>query len=725
MKKFIALLLALVMVLGLVACNKTPAEPTNGTNPATEPSTDGTEPASAGLPADATDDEIYDYILGEYYETYMEALESESISERFAMEAIAEAKMLESGIFLPNTSRGGNYAISRVVPNTGTSVLWGNDSDRYHDLLVTTELITAADRAEMKELWASSATADEYMTAVKALLTEKGYELTDVYNVINAGDPQTWDVLATYQQNDSEKIVHTFDGLMEYDQKNVLQPALAESYEVNDDYTVFTFHIRQGAKWVDSQGREIADVTANDFVSGMHHMMDAQGGLEYLVDGIIEGASEYMYGETTDFNDVGVKALDDYTVEYTLTEPCTYFMTMLAYGVFAPMNEQYFLSQGGAFGVDELAAAKESGNYTYGTSPDTIAYCGPYLITNWTEKNTITFKANETYWNADGINIHEINMLYNDGQDVTKAYTDAKAGTIAGAGLGAAAVEMAKNDGLFNDYAYVSATDATAFNAFFNVNRGAWANSNDPTMGISAQTDEQKELTHTAMLNVHFRRALCYSVDRAANNALRNGEELKLTNLINSYTPGVFVSLEEDVTVDINGTATTFPAGTKYGEIVQAQLVADGSAIVAYDPTADDGVGSSAGFDGWYNPEAAAAELAIAIEELKAQGVEISAENPVHLDYCCFDGSEMYRNQGNAFKQSVETVLGGVVIIDLVPYTTYDDYCYANYYPETGAEMNYDINTNTGWGPDYGDPKTYLDTLLPNPGGMAKSIGLF
>ena len=86
MKKFIALLLALVMVLGLVACNKTPAaEPTNGTNPATEPSTDGTEPASAGLPADATDDEIYDYILGEYYETYMEAMESESISERFAM----------------------------------------------------------------------------------------------------------------------------------------------------------------------------------------------------------------------------------------------------------------------------------------------------------------------------------------------------------------------------------------------------------------------------------------------------------------------------------------------------------------------------------------------------------------------------------------------------------------------------------------------------------------
>ena len=84
---------------------------------------------------------------------------------------------------------------------------------------------------------------------------------------------------------------------MEYDNEGVHQPALAESYEVSEDGLTYTFHLRQGLEWVDSQGRKVADLTANDFVAGMQHMMDAQGGLEYLIEGVIKNASQYISGE--------------------------------------------------------------------------------------------------------------------------------------------------------------------------------------------------------------------------------------------------------------------------------------------------------------------------------------------------------------------------------------------------------------------------------------------
>ena len=731
MKKFLAMLLAVVMVLSLAACGQQAAPAPAGNEPApveevdpdTLPAVDTWSYDTANYYADS--EVVYEGVLGGYYEYYQQALAATDVSERYALEAIAEAKLLDSAIMLPTTTRGGNYSISRVAPKTANSTLWGNDSDRFHNVLVATEFIKPADRDEIKAKWAELSGTGEFEAWAKQFLADKGYELKDTYTIGYTSDPQTWDGLATYRAADSEAIVNTIDGLLEYDIENVQQPALAESYTVNDDYTVYTFTLRQGAKWSDSQGREIGEVTADDFVAGMQHLLDSQGGLEGLAadDGVkIVNAGAYINGEVTDFAEVGVKALDDYTVEYTLEEPCLWFTTLLGYNPFFPLNRAYYEANGGKFGADYDA---EAADYLFGKDPDHIAYCGPYLVSNATEANTIVFTANPNYWNKDGITIKTLTWMFNDGSDDLKAYNDAKAGVIDGAGLNNAAVEACKADGLFDQFAYISDTDATSYMAFFNVMRNQFANVNDASVGVSQKTVGQAKLYNAAMQNIHFRHALATSLDRGAYNAISVGEDLKFNNLRNSYVPGNFVSLPEEVTVEINGTATTFPAGTYYGEIMQAQLDADGFAVKVWDPEADGGIGSGDGYDGWYNVEYSHAERDLAIEELKAAGYEISKDNPVVIEIPYAGNSEVRTNRANVIKQSIEATFEGVVVVNLIDCVDTAGWLYAGYYPDYGYEMNADFMDVSGWGPDYGDPQTYLATMTPAPGGMIKSCGIY
>lgn len=667
--------------------------------------------------------EVYDLVLSEYNDYYTKSKEVDNVSERYALMAIAEAKLFEAAVMIPLESRGGQYAITRIAPRSTSSTLWGNDEDRMHQAIIIDEGILKSEEVqELRDLWNEVRGTGTYDAKAKEYLANKGYKLTDVYNYAYTSDPATWDVLNTSKQADTRAIVNTYDGLFEYDSENVHQPALATEMTVSEDGLKYTFKIREGVEWVDSQGRKVADVKADDWVAGMQHMMDCQEGLEYLTGAAganILNADAYIAGEITDFNEVGVKALDDYTLEYTLAAPSFFFETMLSYSVFAPMSRDYYVSQGGQFGAD---FNKEAETYLYGKDPDHIAYCGPYLVTNSTKENTIVFQANPSYWNKDNINIHTINWYYNDGTDALKAYNDFKAGTLRNCALTASSLEQAKTDGLFDEYHFISATDATSFMGFFNVNRIAFANSNDATVAVSTQTVEQAARTKAAMQNVNFRRALLMSLDRGSYEAQTVGEDLKYASMINTFTPGNFVYIPEEVTVEINGEAKTFAAGTYYGEIMQAQIDADQFPAKVWDADTQ----MSSGFDGWYNPENAKAYLAKAVEELAAAGIEISAENPIYLDLPVFATNENYANRGEVLKQSIEKVTDGFVIVNKVDCATSIDWYNAGYYTNTGYESNFDIYDVSGWGPDYGDPQTYLDNMLPDHMGyMIRCLGLF
>ena len=751
MKKLLALLLIAAMLLSLAGCGAKPestAVPTEAVQTTTEaPSTEEvpTQPTAStedvsGLSAaenwqyDSSgyleeSAKIYEEVFGEYlkyFEAAKEKVKTDELSERWALEAIAEAKLLNAGVILPTATLGGAYAIGRLVPGTVPSVLWGSDSSRMHGALVVSgDLLKRADRDAVNAKWAELKGTGSFAAWAEDYLTEQGYTLQDTYACSYTEDPQTWDPMTTYRSADTKAIVMTLDGLMEYDGENVQQPALALSLKANADNTVFTFTLREGAMWSTSDGAEYAEVTADDFVAGMQHLLDARSGLESLAGagGVkIKGAEAYLKGEETDFSKVGVKAADKYTVRYTLEEPCAWFASLLGSSLFFPLNRAYYESQGGRFGAEYDAADP---GCLYGKDPEHIVYCGPYLVGDRTEKSSIVFEANPNYWNKDNVKLKTVTWIYRDNADELKEYAMLKAGELDGCILNAAAAEEAVKDELFDTYAYVSATDAASRLAFFNLMRNQYVNVNDASAGVSGKTVGQAEVYNAFMRNIHFRHALVTSVDRGAYNAQSVGDALKFNSLRNSYVPGNFVQLSNEVTVEIGGKAVTFPAGTNYGEIVQAQLDADGFGITVWDPKAQNGLGSGDGFDGWYDPAYSFGEFEKAREELKAQGIDISADDPIIIEVPYAGNSGLHEGRAKVLKESMEQTFKGFVKVVLIDCNDTRGWRDAGYYPEFGYEINADFMDAYGRSPYYGDPEAYLMTMTPVPGGMVKACGIY
>ena len=708
-RKALALALSLIMVLGLAACGSGGEDtPVATTAPSAQ--------AEGGI---LTDEEaIYMNAMSDFYDAYMAAFEAETVSERWALMAIAEAKFLESGVATPMYTAGGCYAMSRVPFRASGYASWLGDRVYYDQMVITNEIITTEDYEYLVDMWYELTGTGTYTQSAVDYLTEQGYTFTDTATTTFDRVGTTWDFLSDGDFHDDASFI---DYLYQYNSEGELVPHLATDYDVSDDGLTYTFYIREGVSWVDSQGRQVAELTADDWVAGLQHVADAGSSSIYNLSGILEGLDAYIYGETTDFSTVGIKAVDDYTLQYTLAAECPYFMSMIADTCFIPMSRSYYLSQGGVFGMQEYDEAIASSSYLYGTDQDHIAYCGPYLCTNVTDKNSINYIANESYWNADNVQIKAVNFIYDDGSDVTREYNDFMNGVGTTMVLDTAQLEIAKNDGNFDKYVHVAPNVTNIFLMWFNENRQVYANVADGAC-VSQKTEEQKEVSRAALQNQHFRLALAYSIDRASYNAQSLGEDLKYVCLRNSYVPGDFVALEEDVTVSINGTEKTFPAGTYYGEIVQAQVDADGYPFQVWDAENH----TSDGFDGWYNVENAVAELELDIADLQAMGYEVSEENPVVLDYPYSAYNETATNQAVVLKTCIEEALGGMVEVALVDCQDSTENLNAWFNTNSGAEYNYDLGGLGGIGADFGDPETYLDGLLPYGDGFAiRKMGLW
>ena len=184
-----------------------------------------------------------------------------------------------------------------------------------------------------------------------------------------------------------EVIADCIDGLMQMDADGAAVPAIAESYDLSDDGTVYTFHLRD-AKWENG-----ADVTANDFEFAWKRIAKEAGEYAYLFDtsvGCIKNADASIY-EGADPDTLGVKALDAKTFEVTLEVPVSFFPSLMYFPTFYPINEEFYNSL-------------EEG--TYGTSPETFLSNGAFVLESYTPGTaTLSVKKNESYWNADSVKL--------------------------------------------------------------------------------------------------------------------------------------------------------------------------------------------------------------------------------------------------------------------------------------------------------------------------------
>ena len=692
------------------------------------------------------DSDVYRTVLPEYKTKFDEAHSSTNNAERFVKFADAEAYLLDQAVLLPMTTEGGRYGLSRVLPYHGPYARYGSDSSKYkgykiirsndngHGLLKTEyrDTLKANWKAAVSKGWGEDPEAAKaaYDKAEEELLASWGItQYYDTYKTIFSSLPNTLDYLASSHAQDSEVTVNLVDGLFEHDRFGDIVPALAVSLTPNEDKTVYTIKLREGVSWVKSNGEVYAEVVADDFVAGFQHLLDAKGGSEDIVNSIVKGANDYSTSKTKDFSNVGVKAIDKYTLEYTFVREVPYIESLLTFSIFQPMNRAFFLSKGGAFGIDEFQRKSALASYKYaGQDPEGILYNGAYRLTNFTASNGITYTQNDSYWDKEHVTLKKVELVYTSDTDEMLYFQQVIDGTYAGISLNTDTLALAEKE--YADYIYKQDTAAGTFYGAFNLNRQTYALSDGSVK--STKNDKQKALTKYAVLNKNFRKAVLHAINKAAWNEISNGAELRENNLRNMLGDPNFVILPEAY--------GGYDANTPYGEIVQDKLdtiLATNNAannFVDKDGNAlNESINLEDGVDGWLDADIALAYYQKAKEELLAQYADkfggkeqMEAVFPIQIDIVYMKNSPD-QIAINTIKSAIEGSLGRKQVqINAVEAPTQLSYLASTYLAPTGKEANYDFYYGSGWIPDYGDPATFLETMVPGGAGyMTKVIGLW
>ena len=511
--------------------------------------------------------------------------------------------------------------------------------------------------------------------ATGILLSACGQSNTDTstYSSTFSANPTTFNYLLDYYADNTAVITNLVDGLLENDSYGNLTPALAEDWSVSADGLTYTYKLRKDSKWYTADGEEYASVKAQDFVAGIKYAADNKGQAMDLIQNSIKGLNDYVTGATNDFTTVGVKALDDYTVEYTLTRPEPYWNSKTTNSILFPVNEEFLKSKDKDFGT---------------LTPDSILYNGPYLLKDFTSKSSIEYVKNPHYYDHDKVTIEKVKLAYFDGSDQEMTIRNFESGAYSIAGVYPNSSNYAKTKEKYQDNIVYSLQDKTSWYFNFNVNRKAYNHT-------AKTSDQQKNSTQTAILNKNFRQAINFGINRTAYSAQSNGEEAASKTLRNTLVPPTFVQVGDRT----------------FGEVTASKLVNYG--------TEWSGINLADAQDGYFNKEKAQAKFAEAKKELEAQGVTF----PIHLDVPVDQANKNAVSGMNSVKQTLETVLGSDnVVIDVQQLST-DDFGNVAFLAPNPAARDYDLNFD-GWVGDYQDPSTYLDPFNAETGFYLKIFGI-
>ena len=348
------------------------------------------------------------------------------------------------------------------------------------------------------------------------------------YRTLYSGEITSLNYLTTATTNEFALAANVIDTLVEYNKYGEIQPSLALSWDYDAETLTYTFKLREDASWVKADGSFYANVTANDFVSAAKYVLDAANASSTanIFYSVIEGAEAYYLGTSTpeegkepypvmDFETVGVKALDKYTLQYTLVEPVPYFLSMLTYVCFMPVNAQFLAEKGDDFGV--------------ATSNENLLYCGAYLIETFKPQEKRVYAKNQANWDADNVFIDRIEQTYNKEAGTISPelfargeYDDASiSSTIAAEWL----ADPEKAD-------LIRPVRQSGFYTYF------WAFNFDPNFEAEYEPENWK----IAVNNENFRQSIYWGLDRVKSKLVMEPDNPE-SILFNTVTPPEFVSI--------------------------------------------------------------------------------------------------------------------------------------------------------------------------------------
>ena len=246
-----------------------------------------------------------------------------------------------------------------------------------------------------------------------------------------------------------------------------VKPGIAENWDISEDGLTYTFHLRD-AKWSDGK-----PVTAHDFEFAVKRLLDPALASEYSFQGYyLVNGEEFNTGAITDASQVGVKALDDKTIEFKLVAPTKYFLALMGFGSFMPTREDVYNAHGTA----------------YAAEADKAVYNGPFVLTEWKHEESLTLEKNPEYWNTEAIKLDKVEMpIIKDSKTAVGMY---EVGDLDYVGLSKDFVGKYKDAGDAKFY-----YDGALFYFQFNVKGST------PEMG-------------KFLSNANFRKAFGYAIDR-------------------------------------------------------------------------------------------------------------------------------------------------------------------------------------------------------------------
>ena len=488
-------------------------------------------------------------------------------------------------------------------------------------------------------------------------------EIKDLYIARNAvRELETFNILYTQRQEDSENLTSLVDGLLESNPKGELVPCIAEEWGSEDGGLTWTFKVREGVKWVDVNGNEKADCNAQDFATGLEWVLNFyknDSNNTAMPIEMIKGAKEYYEytktlsedeakaltaGEGSKFREmVGLETPDDHTVVYHCVTEKPYFDSLASYVALYPLSQGMVDELGGADAVKAM-------------NNENMWYNGCYTMTSYIQGNEKVFTKNPLYWDTECKRFDTVTTKMVESNDV--AYQLYESGEIDYVQLGESRINtIAKdpNNALYN-YLVPDVPSKYSYQMQLNYNK----KNEDGTPDTN---------WNTAIANEAFRLSWWYGLDLS--------NYYKRTNAIDP------MSCENNF-FTMKGLAYTSD-GTEYTELVRQEMglpELNGKTMVRLDA------------------DKAAQYKKQAMEELSAQGVTF----PVGVDFYISASSQTALDSANVLAQTFSESLG-------------DDYVKLNiktFIKSTNQEVvvphlhSFVIN---GWGADYGDPQNYLGQM--------------